>query len=182
MPRGNLSSLGKADATAISVEDCADNARIFAGMAFNGDGVITPAATISHTRRLATIISTLGGQSRPQRGNGIDRATLDRFFDEGSALCAWRQAPSHRPTACRWASNWPRLCRPERRARQDRRLLHALPPGHLLTRVRPTCSMAVKTTCAPSAANCSTTAPRWAHCRPAAGLRAPGGALPSAKD
>ncbi len=89
-----LSSLGKADATAISVEDCADNARIFAGMAFNGDGVITPSGHDQAIQdALATIISTLGGQADRSGEMGIDRATLDRFFDEGSALCAWRQAP-----------------------------------------------------------------------------------------
>ena len=89
-----LHSLGKPDATAISVEDCADNARIFAGMAFNGDGVITPSGHDQAIQdALATIISTLGGQADRSGEMGIDRATLDRFFDEGSALCAWRQAP-----------------------------------------------------------------------------------------
>ena len=38
-----LASIGKADAGALSVADCADSARIFAGMPANGDGVITAA-------------------------------------------------------------------------------------------------------------------------------------------
>ncbi|HEX5312002.1 hypothetical protein [Aquabacterium sp.] len=89
-----LVSLGKADATSISVEDCADNARIFAGMAFNGDGIITPNGHDPAIQEaLSTIINTLGGQADRSGDIGVDLATIDRFFDEGSALCAWRQTP-----------------------------------------------------------------------------------------
>ncbi len=93
-----LQSLGKPDATAISVEDCADNARIFAGMAFNGDGIVMPgvhAPAINEV--LTTIIQSLGGQADRSGEMGVDRATLDRFFDEGGALVTWRQVPQTQP-------------------------------------------------------------------------------------
>ena len=89
-----LSSLGKSDATEISVEDCADNARIFAGMTFNGDGLISAA---DQDAALMEAITTIGAclGTKPDRAGtaSIDRATIDQFFDEGRALLDWRKAP-----------------------------------------------------------------------------------------
>ena len=86
-----LSSLGKADATAISVEDCADNARIFAGMAFNGDGVISPDDHGDDLKAVLTvIIERLGGHADRSGKPGVDRALVEQFFSEGAALVAWR--------------------------------------------------------------------------------------------
>jgi hypothetical protein len=89
-----LESLGKAGADRIAVEDTADSVRIFAGMQFNGDGVIT-ADRLDEDLQAAVrdIIETLGGSPDRNGEVGIDQATVDRFFDEGSALEAWRAAP-----------------------------------------------------------------------------------------
>lgn len=89
-----LNSLGKAGKSEISVEDTADSVAIFAGMPFNGDGIITEAGIDANLHpTLADIIDCLGPQTDRSSEPGIDQATVDRFFDEGSALHAWRMAP-----------------------------------------------------------------------------------------
>ena len=90
-----LSSLGKAEATTLSVEDTADSARIFAGMPCNGDGIITAGGQTEDVQAaITTIIAQLGGLTDRNGETGIDQATLDRFFAEARALHAWRQAPA----------------------------------------------------------------------------------------
>ncbi len=89
-----LSSVGKADTESLSAEDCDDSVRIFAGMAFNGDGIISPVGQDEAlTAAITTIIERLGGQADRSGQPGVNRATTDRFFDEGEALTAWRHAP-----------------------------------------------------------------------------------------
>ncbi len=89
-----LASLGKADADTLSAEDCADNARIFAGMAFNGDGVVTAMGQDDALKAVvATIIERLGGKPDRSGETGVDRPTVERFFDEATALVAWREVP-----------------------------------------------------------------------------------------
>ena len=86
-----LSSLGKADASSISVEDCADNARIFAGMPFNGDGIISPEDQGEDVKpALSVIMERLGGKADRGGQLGVDRALVEQFFAEGTALQAWR--------------------------------------------------------------------------------------------
>ncbi len=95
-----LASLGKPEATDITVEDCGDNARIFAGMAFNGDGVITAVGQAPAVQEaIGAIMACLG--SVPDRSGeaGINRAMVERFCAEGQALQAWRQTPVTQP-AC----------------------------------------------------------------------------------
>lgn len=87
-----LASLGKADATHISVADCADIGRIFGGMPFNGDGIVAATGLSDELKAaIATVIDRLGGQTDRGGEPGVDRATVERFFDEGAALQAWRQ-------------------------------------------------------------------------------------------
>ncbi|HZX32206.1 MAG TPA: hypothetical protein VFF03_12710 [Rhodocyclaceae bacterium] len=89
-----LDSLGRGGAAAISVEDVSDSDRIFSGMAFNGDGVITAAACNDGLKPvLAAIMDTLG--SVPDRSGeaGIDQALADRFFTEAQAWVEWQTRP-----------------------------------------------------------------------------------------
>lgn len=87
-----LASLGKADATHISVDDCTDIGRIFGGMPFNGDGVISAKGLSEDLQAaIATLIDRLGPVADRGGEPGVNRATVDRFFDEGAALQAWRQ-------------------------------------------------------------------------------------------
>lgn len=89
-----LASLGKANATEISVDDCADNARIFAGMTFNGDGLIGAEGLDAPLAQALTTIGACLGTRADRSGTAcIDRSTIDQFFDEGRALVDWRQAP-----------------------------------------------------------------------------------------
>lgn len=93
-----LASLGKGEATTISVEDTADSARIFAGMQFNGDGVITAAGLDGDLpAMLAEILATVGGQPDRSGESGVDQGAVDRFFADAAALAAWRAAPASEP-------------------------------------------------------------------------------------
>ncbi|MFZ4550481.1 MAG: hypothetical protein ACOYNB_01530 [Aquabacterium sp.] len=93
-----LASLGKPDATDITVEDCGDNARIFAGMAFNGDGVITAAGQSPAVQAaIGAIIDGLGGTPDRSGDMGVNRALVERFYAEGQALQAWRRTPASQP-------------------------------------------------------------------------------------
>ena len=85
--------LGKGDATHISVADCTDIVRIFAGMASNGDGVITAegqAADVASAINL--LVDKLGGLADRGGAKGVDRALIEQGFAEAAALQAWRQA------------------------------------------------------------------------------------------
>ncbi|OGA85237.1 MAG: hypothetical protein A2711_09290 [Burkholderiales bacterium RIFCSPHIGHO2_01_FULL_63_240] len=87
-----LASLGKADATHISVDDCTDIGRIFGGMPFNGDGVISAKGLSEDLQAaIATLIDRLGPVTDRGGEPGVNRATVERFFEEGAALQAWRQ-------------------------------------------------------------------------------------------
>ena len=87
-----LASLGKADATHISVEDCTDIGRIFGGMPFNGDGVVAAKGLSDDLQAaIATLVDRLGAVADRSGEPGVDRATVERFFEEGAALQAWRQ-------------------------------------------------------------------------------------------
>lgn len=87
-----LASLGKADATHISVDDCTDIGRIFGGMPFNGDGVIAAKGLSDDLQAaIGTLIDRLGSVADRSGEPGVNRATVERFFEEGAALQAWRQ-------------------------------------------------------------------------------------------
>lgn len=87
-----LASLGKAEATHISVDDCTDIGRIFGGMPFNGDGVIAAKGLSDDLQAaIATLIDRLGPVADRSGEPGVNRATVERFFEEGAALQAWRQ-------------------------------------------------------------------------------------------
>ncbi|HBB40902.1 MAG: hypothetical protein COW73_03915 [Nitrospirae bacterium CG18_big_fil_WC_8_21_14_2_50_70_55] len=86
-----LAELGKGDASAITLADVADTATIFATTQFNGDGVVVPeSADDPATRQAITeIIATLGGQPDRSGKVGVDQVTLDAFFTQAAAHCAW---------------------------------------------------------------------------------------------
>lgn len=87
-----LASLGKPETTHISVDDCTDIGRIFGGMPFNGDGVIAAKGLSDDLQAaIATLIDRLGAVPDRSGEPGVNRATVERFFEEGAALQAWRQ-------------------------------------------------------------------------------------------
>ena len=86
-----LFSLGKADATAISVEDAADTSRIFAKTLFNGDGVVPAEAAGSAVVKqvIVDIIATKGSKLDRSGLAGVDQALVDSFFADLAAFAAW---------------------------------------------------------------------------------------------
>lgn len=86
-----LANIGKPDATSISIDDIADPVRIFAGTAFNGDGVITEDSAPDEAGRAAIrdIIDCLG--SAPDRSGkpGVNEELVNTFFAEAAAYVAW---------------------------------------------------------------------------------------------
>lgn len=86
-----LASLGKVDATEISLADAADTARLFASTKFNGDGVITPDTASDGALKLliADILGTIGGTADRSGSAGIDQARVDSFYADLAAFAAW---------------------------------------------------------------------------------------------
>lgn len=89
-----LSSLGKATADAISVEDTSDTAKILAAKAPNGDGVVTLRATTdADTQQLIKdIVATTGGTPDRAGGQGVSAANVDAFFTEAESYLKWIDA------------------------------------------------------------------------------------------
>ena len=86
-----LVNLGNKDATAISVDDMADTARIFAQTHFNGDGIIpVESAEDDPTRAvIKDIIACLGPQTDRSGKPGISQPTADQFFAELQVYADW---------------------------------------------------------------------------------------------
>jgi hypothetical protein len=86
-----LASLGKADASSISLAEASDTVRLFASTHLNGDGIITADSTASDDLKLlvAQIISTHGAQPDRSGVSGIDQARLDAFYADATAFTAW---------------------------------------------------------------------------------------------
>ncbi len=86
-----LASLGKPDATEISLAEAIDTVRLFSTTKFNGDGIITPDSAPDETLKLliADIVSSLGGLTDRSGGSGIDQGRIDSFFADATAFAAW---------------------------------------------------------------------------------------------
>ena len=87
-----LANIGKPDATTLAVEDLADPVRLFAGSAFNGDGVITElsAGSDEKTRAdIAAIVGCMGGVPDRSGGIGVNQEKVDAFFVEAGAFVGW---------------------------------------------------------------------------------------------
>ncbi|MFO0962575.1 MAG: hypothetical protein U0625_06665 [Phycisphaerales bacterium] len=95
-----LRDLGKPDATAITLADAADTAKIFAGTRFNGDGIVpADAAEDDATRRaIADVIACMGAVADRSGKPGVDQAKLDAFFAQCAAFDAWATAAESDPS------------------------------------------------------------------------------------
>ncbi len=93
--RQTLANLGKADASAISLEDTSDTAKIFAATRFNGDGIIPADAAADPAVQsvISDIIACFGSDTDRSGAPGIDQARADAFFIEARAFAgAWEAA------------------------------------------------------------------------------------------
>lgn len=86
-----LANLGKADATAVSVDDTLDPTRIFARTSFNGDGIVpADAGSDDGTRTLiADIIACMGAETDRSGKPGVSQAKVDDFFAQAQAYSDW---------------------------------------------------------------------------------------------
>jgi hypothetical protein len=92
-----LANFGKKDATAISLDEVSDTAKIFAATQFNGDGIITAEAAGNDTTKniIVDIIGCLGAETDRSGKPGINQAKLDAFFVDAEAFSNWwKQAES----------------------------------------------------------------------------------------
>jgi hypothetical protein len=86
-----LANLGKADASAISVEDTTDTKKIFSETTFNGDGIIPAEATPDAELKqiIAEIIASYGAETDRSGKPGINQPKLDQFYTEIAAYADW---------------------------------------------------------------------------------------------
>jgi len=92
-----LANFGKKDATAISLDEASDTAKIFAATQFNGDGIITAEAASNDAVKnvIADIIVCLGAETDRSGKPGVSQAKLDAFFADAEAFSNWwKQAES----------------------------------------------------------------------------------------
>lgn len=86
-----LKSLGKPQATVISLADMADIEKFLAGLQFNGDGVVCAkqiddgalSATVNDIARTSGWVADMSGD------NGINQDIADRFFADAKAYVEW---------------------------------------------------------------------------------------------
>ena len=87
-----LNNLGlKKDA--ISLEDTADNVKIFAGTQFNGDGIITPASAADEPT--AKLIETIAGIASAMDRSGVPGITaeqIEAFYAACADFAEWQKA------------------------------------------------------------------------------------------
>ena len=84
----------KSEKDEISSEDTADMTKIFAGTAFNGDGVITALST--EDAALKAVIALIGekiGTADDLSGEkGVKEEQIEEFYKELSEYTAWKKA------------------------------------------------------------------------------------------
>ena len=86
-----LTNLGKKDATAITVAEAADTAKIFSASALNGDGVIPPEATDDPAVQalIKEIVASVGGTADRTGSIGVTAEKIEMFFADLTAYVAW---------------------------------------------------------------------------------------------
>ena len=84
-------SLGKPDATRITLADVTSADHAFAGTAMNGDGVIIPESTAADSTKqvIADIAACMGTVPDRSGSPGIDQALADAFFAECTGFAEW---------------------------------------------------------------------------------------------
>jgi hypothetical protein len=95
-----LATLGKGDATTISIEDTTDTAKLFLQTTFNGDGIVPPEAADDEAVRsvIRDIIDGLGGETDRSGKPGVSQEMVDRFFTEAQAYSEWWKKAQADPT------------------------------------------------------------------------------------
>jgi hypothetical protein len=86
-----LANVGKPEATTLAADDLADPVKLFAGSAFNGDGVITSLSTSDEQTRadIQAVIDCVGGVPDRSGTLGVDQEKVDAFFAKAQAFADW---------------------------------------------------------------------------------------------
>ncbi len=91
-----LASLGKGDASHLTLADTADIALLYAKMRHNGDGLIPVSlAEGDDAAALQLIIDTQGAETDRGGLPGVDEVRIHAFFEQASALLAWHEKGSN---------------------------------------------------------------------------------------
>lgn len=93
-----LDDLGKPGADRITVDDFSDPLKIFAGTAFNADGIITKISCcgdVDLESVVDDIISVEGGKADRSGEQGVDERAIGDFYSAAKEYGAWLDAPSH---------------------------------------------------------------------------------------
>ena len=82
------------DKETISLEETADNEKIFAGTAYNGDGIITPASAEDPalSELIGTIVACMGGKKDRSGADGADTDAIEAFYAACADYAAWKEA------------------------------------------------------------------------------------------
>jgi hypothetical protein len=96
-----LTNLGRKEATAITVAEADDTAKIFSASPLNGDGVIPPEATEDGAVQalIKEIIACCGGTADRTGSTGVTAATIDAFFGDLAAYAQWVEQSSTKDIA-----------------------------------------------------------------------------------
>ncbi|HLY96392.1 MAG TPA: hypothetical protein VKO66_04185, partial [Sideroxyarcus sp.] len=86
-----LKSLGKPQATGISLADMADIEKFLAGLPFNGDGVICAGQVADSELRgtVEDITKTTGSVADMSGANGVSQEIADKFFADAKSYVDW---------------------------------------------------------------------------------------------
>lgn len=86
-----LATIGKADATRVSVADCTDSGTLLAQSRFNGDGIITVQSTddLKLQGWISTIIDCFGSETDQGGEPGITEAMISRFAEDVDSWHTW---------------------------------------------------------------------------------------------
>ena len=92
-----LADLGNPDAGEITVEDFSDPLKIFAGTAFNADGIITK-ISCGGDKELENVLSDIilveGGKPDRSGEIGVDESAIKKFYSDAMEYGAWLDAPN----------------------------------------------------------------------------------------
>jgi hypothetical protein len=86
-----LTTLGREQSDAITLDDIADTSKILAATRFNGDGILPAesAGDEAAAQAVRDIIATLGSETDRSGKPGVGQARVDKFFDQTAAMVAW---------------------------------------------------------------------------------------------
>ena len=76
----------------ISLEDTADNAKIFAGTPFNGDGIITAFSSEKLAELIGKIAAVTGGATDRSGETGVTADQIEAFYAACADYAAWKEA------------------------------------------------------------------------------------------